>query len=957
MAIFKCKMCGGDLNISADDKIVECEYCGTTQTVPNADNEKKMTLFNRANRLRLNSEFDKAAVLYEQIIAEFPEEAEAYWGLCLCNYGIEYVDDPATGKKMPTCHRASFQKLREDENFNLAMEYSDAIAQKVYRDEAREIDRINAEILSVSRNEKPYDVFICYKETDDFGCRTPDSVMAQEVYDALTDKGYKVFFSRITLEDKLGLQYEPYIFAALNSAKVMLAFGTKYEYFHAVWVKNEWSRFLKLAAKDKTKKLVPVYKDMDPYDLPDELKALQAQDMNKLGAVQDLVRGVGKLLPADALPVAETVVSSAAVPANVAGLLERAFLFLEDGKWTEADEYCEKVLDISPKCAEAYLGKLMATLCVCHREQLQDVTEPFDQNDNCIKASRFDERIAKELADANACIREQTENARKEKVYQQALAKRENKTENSYRAASELFASISGYKDADERAKQSAEDAETTRKECVYRTALHDSDSETVLQMEKAAVAFESIADYKDARQRAEDCHRRADAIPKESVYLEAKAAQQSKKYTEALKGFESISEFKDSKTHIAECHSRINSITQKRDALQPVLAAGSSCVVAVRSDGFVVFETANNKKTPCNVGNWNNTVAVAVGKHHIVGLMSNGDVVATGKDDYNQCAVKGWTDCMAIAAGDLHTVALRDDGTVIATGNNKKGQCDVSGWSDIVRIFAGDSCTVGLKSDGTLVTRGIDFDVQNWTDIVSVAIGKHHIIGLHTDGTVVALGKNSFGECNVENWTEILAVAVGEKHTVGLCADGTVVATGDNKKGQCSVDTWKDVANIDAAENYTIGIKTDGTVEVSACSVPYLSYAGGWKHIRTTDEYTKIVRRAMYWRKHTDEKKQLKAERIRLYKECLSFASQRNRLRQEERFLTMDSRYTDFERQISEWRTEKEKFGLFKVAERKELQSKIDRIVEVIADDLTKREQENRDKIREIDAIILADR
>ena len=70
-----------------------------------------------------------------------------------------------------------------------------------------------------------------------------------------------------------------------------------------------------------------------------------------------------------------------------------------------------------------------------------------------------------------------------------------------------------------------------------------------------------------------------------------------------------------------------------------------------------------------------------------------------------------------------------------------------------------------------------------------------------------------------------------------------------------------------------------------------------------------------------------------------------------------MDSRYTDFERQISEWRTEKEKFGLFKVAERKELQSKIDRIVEVIADDLTKREQENRDKIREIDAIILADR
>ena len=40
MAVFKCKMCGGDLNITEADKVVECEYCGTTQTVPSADNEK-----------------------------------------------------------------------------------------------------------------------------------------------------------------------------------------------------------------------------------------------------------------------------------------------------------------------------------------------------------------------------------------------------------------------------------------------------------------------------------------------------------------------------------------------------------------------------------------------------------------------------------------------------------------------------------------------------------------------------------------------------------------------------------------------------------------------------------------------------------------------------------------------------------------------------------------------------
>lgn len=390
MAVFKCKMCGGDLNITEADKVVECEYCGTAQTVPSADNEKKMTLFNRANRLRLNNEFDKATALYEQLIAEFPEEAEAYWGLCLCNWGIEYVDDPATGEKKPTCHRASFESLMKDENYLLAMEYADVTAQRVYRREAQEIDRLNDAILSVSRNEKPYDVFICYKETDENGMRTYDSVLAQDIYDALTAKGLKVFFSRITLEDKLGRQYEPYIFAALNSAKVMLAIGTKYEHFHAVWVKNEWSRFLRLAAKDRSKVLIPCFCDMDPYDLPDEFKGLQAQDLGKLGAVQDLVRGVGKLLAKDAPKDGDVQQAAVSNPAatTVQSLLKRAFMFLEDGEWDSANEYAEKVLDIDPEDGEAYLAKAMSDLKKRSRSSMNDASG-IALNANIQKALRF----------------------------------------------------------------------------------------------------------------------------------------------------------------------------------------------------------------------------------------------------------------------------------------------------------------------------------------------------------------------------------------------------------------------------------------------------------------------------------------------------------------------------------------------------------------------------------------
>ena len=294
--VIKCKMCGGDLNLIEGSSTAQCEFCGSLQTVPSVDDDKKITLFGRANRLRAGCEFDKAAGVYESIVADFPEEAEAYWGLVLCKYGIEYVDDPATGKKVPTCHRSSFDSVMEDPNFEQALENADEAALRVYREEAKQIEEIRKGIIEVSAKEDPYDIFICYKETDKKGDRTVDSLIAQDIYDTLTEKGYRVFFSRITLEDKLGVAYEPYIFAALNSAKVMLAIGTDYENYNAVWVKNEWSRFLKLMEKDKRKHLIPCYKDIDAYDIPKEFKHLQAQDMGKVGAMQDLVRGIDKIL-------------------------------------------------------------------------------------------------------------------------------------------------------------------------------------------------------------------------------------------------------------------------------------------------------------------------------------------------------------------------------------------------------------------------------------------------------------------------------------------------------------------------------------------------------------------------------------------------------------------------------------------------------------------------------------
>lgn len=356
MAILKCKMCGGNLDLIDDSTVVECEYCGTKQTVPNADNDKKMMMFERANKLRYTSEFDKAASIYESIVADFPYEAEAYWGLVLCKYGIEYVDDPATGNKIPTCHRSSFDSVMDDSDFEQVMENADPIARRVYRDEAKAIEDIRKGILEVSSKEEPYDIFICYKETDENGERTIDSVIAQDIYDNLTEKGYRVFFARISLEDKLGQEYEPYIFAALNSAKIMLAIGTDYDYYNAVWVKNEWSRFLALISKGEKKTLIPCYKDIDAYDIPKEFKHLQAQDMGKVGAMQDLLRGIGKILGSKK----KNVPSDRVVHSNESAMIQRGNIALEDRDFQNAVSFFERALDENPTAAHAYLGKFLA---------------------------------------------------------------------------------------------------------------------------------------------------------------------------------------------------------------------------------------------------------------------------------------------------------------------------------------------------------------------------------------------------------------------------------------------------------------------------------------------------------------------------------------------------------------------------------------------------------------------
>lgn len=651
MSVFKCKMCGGALEVQSGDSVAVCEYCGTKQTLPKLDDDRKANLYDRANHFRRNNDFDKAMGIYEQILNEDNTDAEAYWSIVLCRYGIEYVEDPASHKRIPTVNRAQFTSVFADEDYKSAIEHADGAQREIYEHEAKTIDEIQKGILAISQKEEPFDVFICYKETDASGRRTQDSVLANDLYHQLTQEGFKVFFARITLEDKLGTAYEPYIFAALNSAKVMVVLGTKPEYFNAVWVKNEWSRYLALIKNGAQKVLVPAYKDMDPYDLPEEFSHLQAQDMSKLGFMQDLIRGIKKLTAKDEpkAVIKETVVvnnsAEGVSSTNVAPLLKRAFMFLEDREWESADEYCEKVLDIDPENAEAYLGKLMAELQVSDKDDLSDCSEPFDHKNNYQKVIRFcDDKLRAKLEKDNKIIRDRVYQDYLDGLYEDACDAMENaETEEEYKDAAEDFEKILDVRDSKEKKEKCLELAETARKQAIYVDACSFKNQQTIKGYEGAILRFEQIFGFKDAEEQVAICKKKIEEIKiaeeKAKIEAERKAeaeriaaeAQRKKnkkiaaivtpivavaiaavvifttviqpqneynaalmlmgsgKYEEAITAFEAMDGYKDSAEQIKNCE---NEILEQNYQSAVALMENGKCKEAI-----VAFEELGNYK------------------------------------------------------------------------------------------------------------------------------------------------------------------------------------------------------------------------------------------------------------------------------------------------------------------------------------------------------------------------
>lgn len=371
MGGLKCKMCGSNLDIGDSITVCKCEKCGTSQTVPDIEDDKELKLFERAGRLRFNCDFDKAAGIYNTITDSYTEEAEGYWGLILCKYGIEYADN-ASGKKVPVCHRISYDSVMDDEDFELVMENSDSESRAIFREEAKIIEENRKKYIQIAESEQPYDIYISYRAKDDNGDKTAVSEIAGHLYNKLTSAGYSVFLSEAALKVKKQSDCEPYIYSALNSANVMLALGTSYDDYNDVWVKNEWNRYLEIAEKNKNKCLIPCYKDVDEYDIPKEFAGLKVCQLGNDDTFNNIMAEIANVVkpesvnqpapePEKAEPAEEIELEEIEIiePVDINKLLDEGFSAISDKNWKEANKLFFQVLDEEPDNSKAYWGQLL----------------------------------------------------------------------------------------------------------------------------------------------------------------------------------------------------------------------------------------------------------------------------------------------------------------------------------------------------------------------------------------------------------------------------------------------------------------------------------------------------------------------------------------------------------------------------------------------------------------------
>ena len=297
---FRCKNCDAELDLyEAVGGVVACAYCGSKFTLPKKEQTSEVLSYLRMGQNELNCcAFERAYTAFEKAAELDESEPEAYFGMALAEYRVQYlkdvVKDERTGllknRLQPICHDMGGKLFSESDEYRRALACATEEQRAEYRDRAEMIDRIRREFHELSKTGLDYDCFICVKVTDENGNHTKDYELANELYFALRDDRYRPFFSERCIKNRAGSDYEAMILYALITSESMIVICSEEKYLRTPWVKNEYTRFLGLmGAEKKEKNSLTIGFFGKPIErLPGVSTPIQGIDLNKIDAIKTI---------------------------------------------------------------------------------------------------------------------------------------------------------------------------------------------------------------------------------------------------------------------------------------------------------------------------------------------------------------------------------------------------------------------------------------------------------------------------------------------------------------------------------------------------------------------------------------------------------------------------------------------------------------------------------------------
>ena len=291
----RCPICGSPHFIKIDSNEYQCENCGFLKVHNEELSEEKILVINAYSILRQGNYVD-AEEAFDDILNKYKNNYEALWGKICSHHGIVFVED--NNKIYPAFHDIVDINFLEEKDYKRFLSICPEKLKEVYINLAKRIEDLRDKYYKQVLKEKPYDIFISFKASDEKNNKTKDYFEATNLHSFLVEKGYKVFFSPVSLKEKTASEYEPYIYHALRTAKVMIVYGQKEEYFEAKWLKNEWGRFIRMIDEGikEDGSLIVCYENMNPNNLPNRLKKLQCLNLSDKTAYITLDKVLHKLI-------------------------------------------------------------------------------------------------------------------------------------------------------------------------------------------------------------------------------------------------------------------------------------------------------------------------------------------------------------------------------------------------------------------------------------------------------------------------------------------------------------------------------------------------------------------------------------------------------------------------------------------------------------------------------------